>query len=295
MNDLVFSAGSRISLALAGGLGLILVAERHHLRELTGRVLFLRWRTWVFSAPLFGAAALGPRALAVAFVALLSVQGAREYCKMAGLTSPYAAVLVFASAVSAPVALWAPLLWLALPGVVMIALSAVPVVRGDARGGAEHLSRATFGFVYVPYLLGYFLLIRELPAGGRMLLAIGTAVAVSDVCAFGAGRLFGKRLLAPEISPAKTVAGAIGNVAGAYLGFALMAFIVPAEPLVIYSLPAVIGVAAIWGDLVESSLKRHHGVKDAGSWLPGFGGLLDRIDSLLFVLPASYAYLLLAT
>ena len=87
--------------------------------------------------------------------------------------------------------------------------------------------------------------------------------------------------------------GVAGNLAGAYAGFMLMSFAVPASlpPAVRWILPAVVAAGCVWGDLVESLIKRQAGVKDAGSWLPGFGGILDRIDSMLFVLPLAYTVL----
>ena len=108
--------------------------------------------------------------------------------------------------------------------------------------------------------------------------------------AFTVGKLLGRHKLLPRISPNKTWEGVAGNVIGAYLGVALTNYALPDSgflPLVI-GLPLVIEVGAIWGDLVESSIKREFQVKDAGTWLPGFGGLLDRIDSLLIVAPLTY-------
>ena len=119
------------------------------------------------------------------------------------------------------------------------------------------------------------------------------AVAMSDVVAFVAGRMAGRHPLAKRLSPAKTIEGVVGNLIGSYLGFTLMSFAVPASlnVAVRWALPAVVAIACVWGDLLESLLKRQFGVKDTGTWLPGFGGLLDRIDSLLIVLPLAYTVL----
>ncbi len=82
---------------------------------------------------------------------------------------------------------------------------------------------------------------------------------------------------------------------GAYIGFSIVLLAGPALPLaILLGLPVLIAAASIMGDLFESVIKRSVGVKDAGTWLPGFGGILDRIDSLLFVLPVSYLVLSLA-
>ena len=129
-----------------------------------------------------------------------------------------------------------------------------------------------------------------------MLLVVGVCVALSDVCAFCVGTLVGGPRLAPRVSPNKTVAGAAGNVLGAYLGLAIMAGLAPPDwPVAItLALPVVIAVASIWGDLLESLVKRAFAVKDAGTLVPGFGGILDRIDSLLLAMPLAYLALRLA-
>jgi phosphatidate cytidylyltransferase len=139
--------------------------------------------------------------------------------------------------------------------------------------------------------LGHVLLIHTwLPGGPGLLLVLGLAIAVSDIGAFTAGRLFGRHQLAPVVSPNKTWEGVVGNSIGAYAGTALMGFALPQglPPLVALALPLLVALGCVWGDLIESLFKREFGVKDAGSWLPGFGGLLDRIDSLIVVAPLSY-------
>ncbi|MCA1833658.1 MAG: phosphatidate cytidylyltransferase [Actinomycetota bacterium] len=293
-DELFVPAAERVSLALAGGLGLVVAAERHHLKEMTSRVLFVRWRTWAITAPLFGTAVMGSRALAVAFVCAISLQGLREYAHLVELPVPYRRALYVAGVMSAPIAAVSLTAWRAMPPILLIAATLPPLLTQDVRNGVRHLAYAALGFAYVPWLLTYFLLVREHVAGGKgILLAIGTAVAISDVTAFGAGKIFGKHPLAARLSPAKTWEGATGNLVGATIGIFLMGFAIPStlNPLVRALLPVVVAAGAVWGDLLESLIKRQFGAKDAGTWLPGFGGLLDRIDSLLVVLPLTYTVL----
>lgn len=111
---------------------------------------------------------------------------------------------------------------------------------------------------------------------------------MADIGAYFAGRRFGKRKLAPEVSPGKTVEGAIGGFAGALLITASAPWVFGAGQFVWWQLLllcVVVIVASIIGDLTESLFKRHRGVKDSGTLLPGHGGILDRIDSLLAAAP----------
>ena len=295
-NEFFMPAAMRLSLALAGGLSLIVVAERHHLSELRTGVLFKRWRTWAITAPLFGAAVMGPGALGVAFVMALSFQGLREYATIVDLPKPYCIALLVAGLASAPIAVSNLTLWRGMPPILLVIATLTPLWMQDVERGVQRLAYAAFGFAFIPWLLGYFLLIRDHVTGGRgILLALGCSVAISDVAAFAVGNLFGRHRLAPKLSPAKTWEGVAGNVVGAYLGFFLMSFALP-ETLPVglrWSLPVIVAAGCVWGDLVESLIKRQFAVKDAGSWLPGFGGLLDRIDSLLVALPLAYTALVL--
>jgi len=126
--------------------------------------------------------------------------------------------------------------------------------------------------------------------GVTLFAALAVACAGSDVGAFIVGRRFGRHPLAPRLSPNKTREGVIGNVLGAAVGFLPFLVLLQPwfEPQAIVVLVLLVAVGSLWGDLLESAIKREAGVKDAAQWLPGFGGILDRIDSLLLVVPLVY-------
>jgi phosphatidate cytidylyltransferase len=117
-------------------------------------------------------------------------------------------------------------------------------------------------------------------------------VALSDTTQYYSGRLFGRHLLAPAISPKKTIEGAIGGFAGAMLALGVLGHWWLPHMLLHWRLVLGLAVAAVGivGDLFESLLKRSVGVKDASSVIPGHGGVLDRIDALLFAAPVFYVF-----
>src|SRR5258708_36142531 len=160
-DDLFVPAAERVTLALAGGLGLIVAAERRHLRQMTRRVLFVRWRTWAITAPLFGAAVMGPKWLGVTFVALLSLQGMREFAAVVDLPRRHRSGLYGAGLACAPVAAISLTAWRAMPPVLLILATISPLLSQDTRNGVRHLAYTVLGFAYVPWLLTYFLLVRD--------------------------------------------------------------------------------------------------------------------------------------
>jgi phosphatidate cytidylyltransferase len=180
--------------------------------------------------------------------------------------------------------------WL-VGGLVLVGV-AWPVVRSDTGRAMRDLGMAAVGIILVTVLLahGVALGVEHGDAGLALVVAIGVSCAFSDVAAFVVGRRFGRTPLAPRLSPAKTREGALGNLVGAAIGVALFApAIVPSFGgwFALVLVPVVAG-GSLWGDLLESAAKREAGVKDAGGWLPGFGGILDRIDSMLPTLALAY-------
>jgi phosphatidate cytidylyltransferase len=131
--------------------------------------------------------------------------------------------------------------------------------------------------------------------GARLLLALFLIVWLGDTFAYFAGKGFGKHKLAARVSPKKTWEGAVGNIVGNIAGATIIKLFVCTDwsPVDVIAIGTVLGAAGILGDLVESTWKRSAGIKDSyfGISIPGHGGILDRVDSLVFAAPALYAYI----
>jgi phosphatidate cytidylyltransferase len=182
---------------------------------------------------------------------------------------------------------WIPLA--ALP-----ALSA-PLARRDFSEAVPAAALTVLGSLYLGALGGCIaglLVIEPLAEGPWRLVMLLATIMASDTFAFFVGHALGRRRLAPLISPGKTVEGALGGLVGGIVG--ALAVAVPAFPDLAWPhavvLGAAVAVAGVAGDLFESVLKRWAGVKDSGRLFPGHGGMLDRLDSLLFGAPILYYY-----
>ena len=150
------------------------------------------------------------------------------------------------------------------------------------------------GIIYIAFPISHLILIRNMELGRLWLLFIVCIIAANDTFAYYVGRGFGKHKLSPVISPKKTVEGALGGLIGGVavaLVFNQM-FLTHISPKEISILAVFIGILGQLSDLFESLIKRSVGVKDSGGILPGHGGMLDRIDSLIFPSPFLYYYLI---
>lgn len=203
---------------------------------------------------------------------------------------------------------------------VAVATSLAPFVfltlamRRDQLPGAYSAAAASvFAFVYIALPLGFMVNLREQFGGAILVIYLLLVVWAGDIFAYFVGKSIGRHLMAPRISPKKTWEGAVASVIASVavgttfyhyalpISSALLqehliqkrdgAFGLQAAPwLPIVVLSAVLNVAAQLGDLVESLIKRGAGVKDSGAILPGHGGMLDRIDALLFAAPVLWYY-----
>ena len=189
-----------------------------------------------------------------------------------------------------------PFQWLDISSVLAVALLviALNVLLSDRVGTPilADTSAAVLAPVYIGLPLGALVGVHAMAGREAVLLLIAT-VAVSDTAQFYAGRTFGRTPLAPLRSPKKTREGAVGGfiVAPAFLAAASYYWLPIAPPVWMAALGAGIVMAGILGDLFESMLKRAAEMKDSGTLIPGHGGVLDRIDALLFAAPVFYFFL----
>ncbi len=173
------------------------------------------------------------------------------------------------------------------------ALFIAPIISGsEIKDAMRQIAGTLLGVIYVAGPLGFLLAIVTLEGGRFWLFFLFFIIWCGDIGAYYVGKNFGKRLLAPTVSPGKTVAGAVGGIIGSLAGgLGAWAWFLPGISLAHCLLVIIIcGIIGQFGDLAESILKRSAGVKDSGSLIPGHGGILDRIDSLMFAGPVFYIY-----
>ena len=157
---------------------------------------------------------------------------------------------------------------------------------------SEIVTKQILGMIYIPLLISHLVLIRNGIDGITWLYFLLFIVFLGDTGAYYIGSYFGRNKLSPIISPNKTIEGALGGIAANLgVGAVFKYFFLPRLPWGLSLLFFLsIGVAGQVGDLFESKLKRDSNIKDSGSLLPGHGGILDRIDALLFAAPVAYLF-----
>lgn len=146
------------------------------------------------------------------------------------------------------------------------------------------------GYIYIPFLLGHSVWIRNADQGVIWISYLLSFVSIGDTAAYYVGNAFGRHRLAPKVSPGKTIEGAAGGLlASTIIGVLFKLFWLQGVSWgACIAMSVMLSLAAQLGDLVESSVKRSAGVKDSGAILPGHGGMLDRIDGLIFATPVLY-------
>ena len=254
------------------------------------RTLWARWLTWSILAPLFAITVFSGLLPVAGLMALFALEATREWSVLLDLPSRHRNILAVYSVLAVGLALFGAAALLATIPLLLLVAMLQPVLRADTERGIRDLALGALGFAYLPLLLSFgVLMVRDIPNGAALLFVTGAAASASDIGAYVVGKSIGRRPLAPSLSPNKTVGGLLGNVLGALLAIILLLPILPhAIALAVLVLTFVIAIGSVWGDLFSSALKREAGVKDAGHWLPGFGGLLDRIDSFVLAVPLVY-------
>jgi phosphatidate cytidylyltransferase len=179
---------------------------------------------------------------------------------------------------------------------VLVFLASFPVLffagamRQDRARVAYSIAVTVFGLAWIAIPFAHAVFLRDLPDhGDELLIDVLVATFLSDTCAYGAGRLFGRIPLAPSLSPNKTVEGAIGGFIGGTMGFWFAGLYQDWLPgLEALAMGAIIALIAPIGDLFESMIKRDLGMKDSGQLFGPHGGVLDRLDAVLFTVVVGY-------
>lgn len=258
------------------------------------------WRTyrgWLVMVPLvIGTIFLG-RAAFIAGVTLLAIIGFKEFARATGLYADWWLTgLVYLSIATLGIASYMPDprldyqgwygLFIALPAYVIAAIVLVPILRNRAKGQLQQVALAIVGFLYFGWMFSHLGFLANASHAYGYLLYLVFAVEINDVAAFTFGKMFGRHKLRENISPNKTIEGSLGAIGVSLLMPFLLWFSFPHfEPWHLLLTGLIVGVGGQLGDLVISFIKRDIGIKDMGAVIQGHGGILDRVDSMIFVAP----------
>lgn len=258
-----------------------------------------RWLTALVTVPLLVLLiAKGGQTCFAVFVGLAAAVGLLEYyalvlsgATMAVKTAGLAVGLTLVASFCTDIGVTPAALVLAFFGSAVICLA-----RFDSQSSAsDMLYKQVTGLIYIPFLLGHLILIRNWNQGVTWIFFLMAVIFAGDTAAYYVGKRFGLHKLSPGISPGKTVEGAVGGLAANLLvGVLFKKYCFPEFGWGYWiALIIVMGILGQIGDLMESMLKRSVGLKDSGRIVPGHGGLLDRIDALLFAAPALFYFKIL--
>lgn len=259
--------------------------------------LTARIRAWWVMAAVVGLAFLCGRIGVIVLFALISLFALREFITLTPtrrgdywalvvafyFVLPYQYWLVYAD--------WYGMYTLLIPVYAFLLLPILSTIGGDTTRYLERTSKVQWGLMVSVFCISHVPALLNLRIEGyedRNLLLIAFLVIVvqsSDVLQYVWGKLLGRRLVAPRLSPSKTVEGLVGGVASASLLGAALWWITPFSPLQAGLLALVINLMGFFGGLVMSAIKRDRGIKDWGHMIEGHGGMLDRLDSVCFAAP----------
>ena len=255
------------------------------------------YRGWLVMIPIVLGTLLLGREATIVGVTLLAAFGFREFARATGLYEDWwmTGIVYLAIVALGAVSLvtdprlgrpgWYGL-FMALPAFVIASILLLPVLRNRSQGALQAAALAILGFIYFGWMFMHLGLLANTPNALGYLLFLVFAVEISDVAAFTFGRLLGKRKLREQISPNKTVAGALGALGVSLLLPWLLWFSFPHfGPALLVLTGLIVGIGGQLGDLVISYIKRDIGIKDMGTTIRGHGGILDRVDSMIFVAP----------
>jgi len=178
-------------------------------------------------------------------------------------------------------------------GMLLLVMTLFMLLDQEIDGAISRAALTFMSLFYVAFLLSFVVRLRELEHGNLLVYLSFILVWGNDTCAYFSGRSLGKHKIFPRVSPGKSWEGAIGGLFGSFLGAIFSKYIFLGHLVTITDcviLAVLVSIAGPVGDFCESLIKRSFGVKDSGTILPGHGGLLDRVDAFIFVVPLLYFY-----
>jgi phosphatidate cytidylyltransferase len=251
--------------------------------------VWVSFSPWFVMAPLvFLILGLGTKAVII-FLFILSLACIKEFAKATGLyedwgfiTAIYGGLLgLYTSAFVKWYGLFA-----AMPVYALVIIFMIPAWRNDYKNMIQKVGLSTIALIYLGWFPAHLAFLSYHPSGLAYLLFLVTGTELNDAAAYTTGKIFGRRPLISNISPKKTVEGALGSFVIISLYVYLVRHWLPGFGVFHLILSVIIlWVGGTMGDLVMSFVKRDIGIKDIGTLIPGHGGLLDRVDSLIFVSP----------
>ena len=261
--------------------------------------LWARYRSWLLFTPLIvGPIVLGA-AWTIAAVGLMGLLCYREFARATGMfRQPAISSLVVLGILAITFAVadhWYGL-FVAITPLMIAVIAAVGICSDQPKGYIQRVALGIFAFLLFGVCYGHLAYLANDNNFRSMILWLVLCVELNDVFAYIVGKTLGRKKLAPNTSPNKTVAGALGALVlttalAAGLGAIVFAGTGVASPLKLLMLGLIVSITGQFGDLTLSSIKRDLGIKDWAATFPGHGGLLDRFNSLLFAAPAVFHYL----
>ena len=262
--------------------------------------IWATYQSWLIMAPLALGFIFAGRIPVIIFFCVLAALGFKEFARATGLYRDWSmTVVVYLGITAVGITSLIPQphgeepgngwygLFIVLPVYVVAALILlVPIARNLVTGQLQRVSLAIVGFIYIGWMFGHLAFLANAADAYGYLLYILFATEINDVAAFTFGKLFGKHPFRSNISPKKTWEGAVGALAVSMILPWVLRFSFPyfgTTQLILTGL--IVGVGGQLGDLTISVIKRDIGIKDMGAGIPGHGGILDRIDSLIYVAP----------
>lgn len=266
------------------------------------RELTLRIRTWWVIIVLFSLAILSPHWLALTFFALVSFMALKEFLTLAPSRQTDRMPLLWMF-IAIPINYWLiGINWYGMfvvfiPVYAFLFLPVRMVIAGDTQGFLRYASQHHWSLMTTVFAFSHVAFLLVLPDDGKqtgalMVLFLVGLTEFNDIAQYLWGKSIGRIKVIPKVSPNKTLAGLVGGVATTTLLAALLGPLMTPLSIPLSLLAGfIIGISGFCGDVVMSAIKRDIGVKDSGTLLPGHGGILDRLDSLIFTAPVFFHFI----